>query len=54
MTTLEALDMVEDRLQHVAASVPVHVQIKQMIASVRQEVEKEEAPDKKPEKSKRK
>ena len=42
MTALEALAMVEDRLQHVAASVPVHIQMKQMVESVRQEIEKED------------
>jgi len=43
MTPVQALDILEDRMQHILASIPIHVHIKQMIESVRQEAAKDES-----------
>lgn len=38
MNAIEALNIIEERIQHIPASLPVHVQIKKIINSVRTKV----------------
>lgn len=40
MTVKQALDRVEELTQHVSISLPAHIQIKQVIESVRQEAQR--------------